>query len=281
MGTTVPGSVVYRYVEDAEVWSVVPSHGHLTGETLVSIIGAGFVKDGLHCRFGTQTVVGAGVLVKSSSLVLCTSPVAREEGRVAVEISVSGGVGFSSDGTQFMFELGASAESVRPSVVRSEAAGQQVTVSGLNFRQNAGLSCMFGLNSTVQALFLSSTSVECRVPPRGPGIVKLSVSNNGIDRGAKQTWLEYSAAVSGGVVRLNPSSGPVEGGTRVQVVEGRVSEATKMECKFGDTRVVAERGADGAVFCESPYLGTDGVVTFRMLIGEARLEVGESCSLRT
>ncbi len=66
-----------------------------------------------------------------------------------------------------------------------------MTVFGHNFRQNAGLSCMFGLNSTVSALFVTSTAVEWKVPTRGPGIVRLSVSNNGADRGVIQTWLEY------------------------------------------------------------------------------------------
>eukprot|EP00001_Collodictyon_triciliatum_P065911 11697_1 len=45
-----------------------------------------------------------------------------------------------------------------------------------------------------------------------------------------------------------------------------------MECKFGDKHVVAERGTDGAVFCESPYRGNSGAVTFRMVTGAARLE---------
>ena len=275
MGTTVPGSVVYRYLADAEVWSILPSVGQMMGQTPVSVIGTGFVGGGLQCRFGTQVVAGAGVHWHSSTLVLCTSPAAREDGRVAVEISVSGGIGFTTDGTQFMYELGARTEGVRPSVVKSETALQQVTVIGHNFRQVARLSCVFGLNSSVPALYVSSTTVVCEVPMRGPGVVKVSVSNNGIDRGSMQTWLEYVAPVTGGALRLNPSSGPVEGGTRVQVVEASASEATEMGCKFGDRHVNAERGPDGGLFCQSPYQSASGVVTFQMVLGAARMDAGE------
>jgi len=143
MGINVPGSVVYRYLEDSEVWSLFPSQGQLTGETLVSVIGTRFVGGGVHCKFGTRIVQSAGVLLSSSTLVLCTSPAAKEEGRVAVEISVDDGMRYTRDGMQFIYELGARAENVQPSVVKSETAGQQVTVFGHNFRQNAGLSCMF------------------------------------------------------------------------------------------------------------------------------------------
>ena len=220
-------------------------------------------------------MAGAGVHLNSSTLVMCMSPAAKGEGRVAVEVSVTNGIGFTNDGVQFMFEQGARAEAVRPTTVKSETAGQLVTVFGQNFRQNAGLSCTFGLNSGVQALFLSSTAVKCQVPPRGPGVVKLSVSNNGVDRGAVQTWLRYSPPGSGGVARVLPSSGPVEGGTRVQVVHGGAYEGAVMGCKFGETHVVAEREPDGAVYCESPYKDTSGVVTFQWTLGEERLVSGE------
>jgi len=274
-GARVPGAVVYRYLEDAEVWSVLPSQGQMTGKTLVSVAGVGFVKAGLQCRFGVQSVTGTGVHLNSSTLVMCISPAVQEEGRVAVEISVTNGIGFTNDGVQFMYEQGARAEAVRPTAVKSETAGQLVTVFGQNFWQSAGLSCTFGLNPGVQAVFLSSTAVKCQVPAKGPGVVKLSVSNNGIDRGVVQTWLQYSSPGSGGVARVLPSSGPVEGGTRVQLVQGRAYEDAVMGCRFGESHVVAERGPDGAVYCESPYKGTSGVVTFQWTLWEDRLVSGE------
>ena len=76
-----------------------------------------------------------------------------------------------------------------------------------------------------------------------------------------------------------PSSGPVEGGTRVQLVQGRAYEDAVMGCRFGESHVVAERGPDGAVYCESPYKGTSGVVTFQWPLGEDRLVSEKSCSL--
>ena len=176
-----------------------------------------------------------------------------------------------------MYDQGARVTRAQPSVVKSSTSGQQVTVIGQYFRRSAELSCMFGLNDTVQALFMTSTAVQCGAPPRSSGVVKLAVSNNGIDTGITNAWLEYATTAAAGFVALRPSSGPVGGGTRVQVVEGRASEATELACRFGDKDAVAQRGLDGALFCESPpRQGEGGVVTFRMLLGAEKLEADDT-----
>ena len=144
---------------------------------MVTVVGSHFTSDRLLCKFGNHTVIRAGVQFKSSTLVLCASPPATDVGRVNVEISVTGGVEFTKDSTQFMYDQGARVTRAQPSVVKSSTSGQQVTVIGQYFRRSAELSCMFGLNDTVQALFMTSTAVQCGAPPRSSGVVKLAVSN--------------------------------------------------------------------------------------------------------
>jgi len=100
-------------------------------------------------------------------------------GGVAVEVSVNGGADYTSDGKQYMYEAGALVSEVRPSRGISGMAGQVVTVVGAHFVHSGDLSCLFGVDGNVQALYVSSSVVSCIVPARSDGVVSVSVSNNG------------------------------------------------------------------------------------------------------
>ena len=70
----------------------------------MSVRGANFRADGLACRFGALSVKGAGALWVTSSVVACVAPQPREEGSVAIEISLNGGVDYTASGKQFSYE---------------------------------------------------------------------------------------------------------------------------------------------------------------------------------
>ena len=145
------------------------------------IAGSGFEATGLVCKFGPESVSGSNVEVISSTMVVCRSPVSGQPGAVAVSVSCNDGADFSQDGPEYMYGLEAVAESVRPSGGVSGLSGQRIIVAGQNFEERSTLACFFGDDTSLQALYLTSTSVVCSVPVKEAGWVSVSISNNGVD----------------------------------------------------------------------------------------------------
>ena len=81
----------------------------------MSVRGTGFItKEGLACRFGGLVVSGAGARLETSTVVACIAPKPREEGAVAVEISLNGGVDYTSSGKQFVYQSNPTVDSLEP-----------------------------------------------------------------------------------------------------------------------------------------------------------------------
>ena len=107
----------------------------------MSVHGTGFDGDDLQCRFGTQAVRGREVSLVTSTLVHCSAPASAEVGEVVVELSMNGGADFTSSGKKFVYDQGATATALRPSVGRSGPKGHVVTVVGHHFEATSDLRC--------------------------------------------------------------------------------------------------------------------------------------------
>jgi hypothetical protein len=203
--------VEYEYLEKSRVALLLPSRGAVTGGSLVSVTGSGFREAGLRCRFGTEEVHGAQFV--SSTVVACVAPGSMSGvGTVAVEVSVNDGSDFTSDRVEFLYETIATVTSVRPSVGVSGTSDQVVTVVGEHFARSSDLICRFGLNETVRAMFLTSSTISCLAPSRGPGVVYVSVASSRFEPLSSSSPFRYISASSHS---LSPSSGPLSGGSLV------------------------------------------------------------------
>lgn len=199
----------YEYYVAASVSDVYPRGGTVSGGTLVSVSGSGLSGGDVACRFGTVVVSGAGAQVLSSSLVACVSPSASSAGGVAVEVSLNGGVDFTSDNVQYVYGARAAVSEIVPSVGLSGVAGQVVTVIGSDFLHDAALSCRFGVAGVVSAYYQSSSHVLCTAPVGGGGNLSVSVSNNGLDWSSSSARFEAASVVR---ASMTPSAGPSMGG---------------------------------------------------------------------
>jgi len=173
----------YFYHAHVSIERLQPTRGPTAGETLVTVVGTGFREQGLSLRMGTRMVSRGDVMWASSTKVLVTAPVNIGTGKLAIEASVNDGADFTSNGREYLYEAGATADALVPSRVMSGKGGQVVTIVGQHFAESGELSCRFGDSLAVNGLYMSSTMVACTAPLRTAGAVMVSVSNNAKMRG--------------------------------------------------------------------------------------------------
>jgi hypothetical protein len=256
----------FEYYANPMILDVFPGSGLVQGGTVVCVWGANFGTDGLTCRFGAFDVTGADARLVTSSVVACVAPQPLVAGAVAVEISLNGGVDYTASGKQYVYETNPTVDSLRPSWVIAGVANQVVTVVGRHFKKTQELSCRMGVNATVSAVYVSSSSVVCRVPVRGAGTVRVSVSNNGVDAGLSSKQLAFEAGR--GISSVTPSRAPAQGGTSVTVsMYGRMQgEVGTVSCHFGTDKVEGEVRGHSTVICITPT-ASQGAVEFRVSEG--------------
>jgi hypothetical protein len=257
--------VQYVYRAHPSVVQLQPTRGPTAGTTLVTVVGTGFDEEGLLLRMGTSVVDRSEVMWASSTKVLLTAPASDRQGKLVVEASVNNGADFTSDGKMYLYEAGASVESLLPSRGMSGKSGQVVTLVGQHFVESQELSCRFGDSLAVSGLYMSSSMIACTVPLREAGSVMVSASNNGQDAGPGTAQYTYEAW-QGAVLTVTPSAGPISGGTTVTVHVSRAqSDLGSVRCKFGSEIVGGTSVSGSKVACVTPWMAKGGVVAFTLL----------------
>jgi len=205
------------------------------------VLGSGFkAGSGLGCMFALAAYDGggsAGVMTEgrweTSSKMVCETPRAGREQTVSVEVS-NNGADVTSSGVQFVYERA-------PTVMRvelgtegrdgAEAEKRVLRVAGKHFVQSQELRCNIGS----EARYISSSMVLCRVGDRTHiGNVTVEVSNNGQDFSANGIGHVASRVASWRMLSMQPSSGPLHGGTLVTISGGQWSSSAYATCTFGD-----------------------------------------------
>lgn len=269
------------------------------------VYGTGFVNrtGSLLCRFGENHVMEA--TFASSSVVRCTAPAQTDPGAVNVAVSVDGGVTFGGrDASSSDVVADVHFRYLAPSVVSGltprsgpDTGGTIVTVLGTGFSGDFRFVCNFqpqeeadteaeGATAAAApavetlAAFMSSSELACIAPPvafseelaQGVEIQVFVDFGSGI-----LTRLPTSAATSTGsptyftyfpslhLTALNPSRGPVSGGTIVDISganflppsttggDADSTAATEMVwCRFGTAVTIGSRLSDGLIRCSSP-----------------------------
>ena len=150
--------------------------------------------------------------------------------------------------------------------------GTLVTVFGSGFLGDAAAMCRFGPVAVPARLLTLGHpgQLECISPlPAVAGYVSVEVSFNGQDYSATGVHFEYQQPVA--VRALEPSRGPIEGGTFVNVTGSGFAERAALLgylwCRFNQTAVVAAWHSASEVHCIAPEHAS-GVVSVELTQNE-------------
>ena len=216
--------VQVEYVSAARVESVWPSSGSVSGGTVVTLSGEGFVAGQTACRFGSAESTEAVVL--SSSEAHCVSG-AAVRGGVLVSVS-TGGVGSEYSGVSFEYAGALGVERVTP-VVADTMGGSVVSVVSAGVVDGSSMKCAVGVVE-VEARAVQGGVVECMVAAATAGNQTVSVSSNG------QDWSVSTGVMLESVGSMNVSSvdpAVVLGGSKVTLTGAGFSAARGVYCGVG------------------------------------------------
>lgn len=249
-------SVSFTYLAPIRIWEVSPKIGPAGGGTVVRVTGSGFSTDvhggKLLCRFGRR-VVSAAVIDTADSVALCVAPASQTLGSTSLELS-SSGVEFSSEGWMFQYGPDLAVVSARP-LAGPESGGTVVTFSGKGFVNMRALVCEFGpAGLLAPARWIDSTMVSCASPPHVPGNVSLRLSMNG--QQFVETGLVFEYLIESAVRSMEPSSGPSQGGTIVEVYGTAFVNSTSLSCRLASRRFPAIFVSSGRLRCTTPPSST-------------------------
>jgi hypothetical protein len=272
--------VRFAYLAAAEVRTLGPKAGPVSGGTAVTVTGSNFVRDATSCRFGPYAGAVVAASFVSSGVVVCVSPTAQapadmvaaaggpaaaaaallaaQTAPAAVEVSVNG-VDFSASGVQFEYQPDASVTAVSPASGPEEGA-TQVVVTGTGFARSRThtYGCVFGaLRYAVPATWLSATAVACAAPPQQPGTVTVNVTLNGQQYTGSGAAFEFQQAAV--VTAVSPSHGPLHGGTTVTVHGVAFADSGGLRCRFGTVAVPAAFVSSLELSCVAPAQAAAGV----------------------
>lgn len=254
---------------------LVPNTGYTYEESVVKVdMSKGCRRDagGPWCRFDDTTVRASSI---SGDSVLCTVPANKHE---LFNVSVScNGLDFSAP-LPFVHHEEIVIYEIFPVSISSDG-GSAVHVSGKGFRNTAfgdtgsvSLLCFFDDTST-PALWVSEALVLCRLPPRAPGIVVLSVSTSDLEVVAS-TNITYTARDHrNSSYILSPTAGTVEGGTVVSITGLRRITGPVL-CLFGEEVAPAVSVSSFETTCVTPTAMTPGRVEVHLIWADYKKAVG-------
>ena len=239
-------SAEYKFVDEVEIYSIFPGKGSVVGGTVVTITGAGFSEENLgssSCNFGESG--SATINVISSTEIRCTTPpssASENDGFVSLEVTFNG-KDFTTSGTQFGYIPDASFTSMSP-LFGPVSGGTVLLISGYNFVDSSKLSCKFGAVA-VSARFISSSQIECNVPPQiqiqidnSENEVVVSITMNGADyispdESTSTTSASFTYRTETTISSITPSFGPSTGGTAITISGANFEFSKSLSCRFG------------------------------------------------
>ena len=302
----------FVFFEPSTVAGVVPSFGSSVGGTLVSVSGTNFNglsgHGDLFCSFeldvaGPEPVIKTSIAtVVSNELLTCFTP---EEDAVGAdtyddesfvnnsELSIATRTGLKITGSSsvsFTFRSSPTIKSISPSVgdvvgsTNVLVTAEQYSASWVN---SSDLTCSFG-TTRVSGVYVSPRSVSCVSPAStdGVAVVLLAVANNGKDFGE---GAEYLFSPSPVVSSIFPSSGPLVGGTKLQISGTGFANANSgggVTCRFFNEAAGIMKHAKGIVIsselveCSTPSLDTDTdtALPVTVIVGNNEVEYNQQQS---
>ena len=241
----------FEYAVGLLMTSVYPDHGPFSGGTELVISGANFVHTAeLVCRIGHIEVAASFV---SSSEVRCTTPVLAV-GIVDVAVS-SNGQDFSSS-VKFTSVANAMIIAASPTLGLT-SGGTLVTVRGHGFSNSSGITCMFGGVAAPLTQFVSDTEIKCETPGHSQATVTVDLRSDSFE--SVNSGVTYRFVPEPFVASLSPISGPIEGGSIVNVRGYNFVDSSLLACVFGSKYAPARWVSSSEVSCVTPARDMEGV----------------------
>lgn len=274
--TTVPLAISFAEgqgtISDAEFYffaeptfeGISPTFGSIHGGTPVSIFGAGFWFSGeLRARFGRTDVSATFV---SSSELRCISPASSFPGLSPVLVSENGVDLLGRGGIGFTYMVPTRAVALFPQS-GPQSGGTAVVVHGSGFAmESSRLGCMFD-EEFVPATYISKTQLSCVTPPAtNVRTVHVTIAIEETGSVAEGTVFAYTGESY--VSSVHPNSGPVTGGTTIDVNGYNFVDAQDTRCVFGPQRVSASWMSSTRVRCTSPQASRPQEAAFALEVGE-------------
>lgn len=238
--------LLFTYDKRTEISTLTPSTGVESGGTFVFVAGDHFLNTTAGaCRFGT--IIVAANFISDQSM-LCTSP-PNPPSTVSVEVA-SNGHDFSFSGAWFTYYPRTNVVSLWPLMGSASEGGTVVTVHGEGFENTAELSCNFGNVLGIKATWLSSTKLLCETPRHLPGVVRVQVTNNGVD--VSPTSGEFLYINDFSVQDVRPTEVLEAGQVPIFVSGSNFMNTTTLTCRFGAVIVRGSFINPGLVACMAP-----------------------------
>lgn len=207
------GNGQFDYLVTPVVTGVSPSAGALGGGTLVTVTGSGFVNV-TSVMFGGNPATNISVGSGGTSLT-CHTPA---HGAGTVSITVTNQNGMSGTGAAYTYEPAPTVISVAPNPVPATLP-TYVIITGANFLNNPLVAFQIGTQtySGINPKMDSSTSISVQTPNVGAsgGSATVIVTNNDGQIGSLANGLYFSPVPI--VTSVSPSSGPMAGGTFINI----------------------------------------------------------------
>jgi hypothetical protein len=234
-GSYSQSGVIFTYITASVVTKVVPSHGPETGGTTVSVFGDEFFPvPNLKCAFGKGMQTEATFF--SQSLVLCTSP-RLTPGNVSVFLLLGSpddnalDVRVAENHATFTYENTGVLIGFHPKEAPA-MGGSVLTMVAAGLSLSGQSMCQFG-EVQVEAVVTSEFTATCTVPALSPGrhAPKLIHDGRVFATPTNDTVVVADAAHVFDVV---PKSGPLQGGTKLQVTGQGFRQEAAYVCIFED-----------------------------------------------
>ena len=246
-GEIVSTDFSFEYFEDALVHGVEPSCGPMHGGTTLTIVGASFSRRALEleymfCRLG-DVFVAATYL--SDTLVECATPPGNA-GYVSIEVG-NEDADTTPGGVLFQYQAVGTWRLTPPA---GPISGGTLIFLETDKTCASRVQCAFDDLEPVPAMHVASDVFGCVSPPQIRGRhVALRVRADGAWEGAALSFQYFEDAI---VSAVHPPTGPLQGGTQIEVRGTNFVPSAHLLCMVAGVRVVGVWISHHRISCTTP-----------------------------
>eukprot|EP00960_Hanusia_phi_P059677 764256-Hanusia_phi.AAC.1 len=226
------GSYVFEYRSVPRIYYVIPSIGNIAGGSLVTMIGESFWKIEQVSNISFSGVTTSNFQSLSSSVILCYAPPANIFGDVT--ISFSNGYNLADRVTSSTFHY--MTDVILMGCWPSKAPARShsiITVTGSWDSSNQPTSCKFGFYYvTSKVTMVSASTILCPTPKTEPGNSTIQLGFDGTNVWSNDLLFQFETV--GRIQKMEPTRGPVYGGTHVILQVIGLTNWNNTFCNFGN-----------------------------------------------
>ncbi len=255
---------------EVTITSVTPPHGPLAGGTVITIAGTAFTYTGdLRVLIGDRELAGTEVI--DSLTVRGTTPPGAAPGPVTVQVLCANGDASLPNGFTYLASM--RIDDVVPDS-GPVAGGTAVTISGAGFTTVQDTTVRFGAATASITEIADSATIVCVTPEvAAAGSVDVTVTSSNGQAVLADGFLYYAPLA---LASVTPASGPLAGGTSVELKGAGFTSPADMTVRFGDNPTASPNVVDSeTLYCVTPAGAAPGLVAVTV----TRFEGAETATL--